>query len=101
MTKDEPTDEQPPVSQRAVDGAAYLRYVWLVYLGALVFQPLFDPSAGLPDWLAVIVLIGMFLPIYLALCREPTGRRRLVLLALLAALAVVGSLVNSGASVFV
>ena len=89
------------MSQRAVDGAGYLRYIWLVYLGALVFQPLFDPSAGLPDWLAVIVLIGVFLPIYLAICREPTDRERLVLLALLAALAVVGSLVNSGASVFV
>lgn len=79
----------------------YMRYVWLVYLGALIFQPVFDPSTDALDWLAVAVLIALFLPIYAATFRARRDRQILVLIASLAALALLGSLVNSGASVFV
>ena len=78
-----------------------MRYVWLVYLGALFYQPLFNPSTDARDWLAVAVLIALFLPIYAATFRARTDRQILVLIACFAALSLAGSLVNSGASVFV
>ena len=43
-----------------------MRYVWLVYLGALFYQPVFNPSTDALDWLAVAALIALFLPIYAA-----------------------------------
>ena len=78
-----------------------MRYVWLVYLGALFYQPLFDPSTDAADWLAVAALIAVFLPIYTASFRARDDRRLLALIVALAALALGGSLANSGASVFV
>src|SRR5690606_21419710 len=78
-----------------------LRYVWLVYLGTLVFQPAFDTRGNGWDWVAVAVLIALFLPIYAATFRARDDRQVLVLIAALGGLAVAGSLVNSGASVFV
>ena len=48
-TRDEPTDEGR-VNERSPDGTRWMRYLWLVYLGALFFQPAFDPTAGPLDW---------------------------------------------------
>ena len=78
-----------------------MRYVWLVYLGALFYQPVFNPTTDAWDWLAVAVLIAVFLPIYAATFRARDDRQILVLVAGLGALALAGSLLNSGASVFV
>ncbi len=78
-----------------------MRYVWLVYLGALFYQPLFDPSTGALDWLVVAVLIALFLPMYAATFRARDDRQILLIIAGMSALAVAGSLLNSGASVFV
>ena len=54
------------MSQSQPHPSRYMRYVWLVYLGALFFQPVFNPSTRALDWLAVAVLIALFLPIYAA-----------------------------------
>lgn len=78
-----------------------MRYVWLVYLGALFFPPAFDPTSDALDWLVAVVLIAGFLPIYAATLRTRTDRQMVVLIAALAVLSLAGSLVNSGASVFV
>lgn len=87
--------EPPPA------GARYLRYVWLVYLGTLVFQPASDPNAGVLDWVYVGVLVAVFLPLYLA-ATSPRGQRSTPLLAAgMALLGLLGSLANSGAGVFV
>ncbi len=86
---------QPP------DGTKWMRYVWLVYLGTLFFQPIFDPAAGPLDWAVVAGLIAAFLPLYFAGFRAPDDRRVLQLVVAMAALGVAGSLLNSGASVFV
>ncbi|GAA4397797.1 hypothetical protein GCM10023168_03150 [Fodinibacter luteus] len=77
-----------------------MRYVWLVYLGALFYQPVFNPSTDGRDWLAVAVLIAVFLPLYAATFRARDDRQVLLVIAALGALALAGSLVNSGASVF-
>ncbi|MFC5382335.1 sensor histidine kinase [Aquipuribacter nitratireducens] len=82
-------------------GARYVRYLWLAYLGSLVFQPAFDPDAGPLDWVLVGVLVALFLPLYLAVTRPRSDRAVLVLAGAMALLGLVGSLVNSGASVFV
>ena len=76
-------------------------YVWLVYLGALFFQPAFDPTAGLRDWVAVVALIAVFLPLYIAGNRAADDRHLLLIVGAMAALGLAGSLINGGASVFV
>ncbi len=78
-----------------------LRYVWLIYLLALAFQPIFDPDSGAGDWLAAVVLAAAFVPIYVATLRVRSDRQVLTLIAAMVALAVAGSLVNSGTAVFV
>ena len=78
-----------------------MRYIWLVYLGALFFQPAFDPTAGPLDWFAAIALIAVFLPLYVACHRAADDRQTLSIVAGMATLAVAGSLINAGASVFV
>ena len=88
------------MSQSRPHPTRYMRYVWLVYLLALFYQPAFDPTTNALDWLAVVVLIALFLPIYAATFRARDNRQILSLVIALAALAVVGSLVNGGASVF-
>jgi two-component system sensor histidine kinase DesK len=75
--------------------------VWLVYLGTLVFQPAFDPTAGLLDWVAVGVLVTVFLPLYLAATSPRRPRTLLLLAAGMALLGLLGSFVNSGAGIFV
>jgi two-component system, NarL family, sensor histidine kinase DesK len=80
--------------------ARYLPYVWLVYLAALFFQPALDPTAGPADWVAVGLLIAAFLPLYRTALHTRDQRRIAILLAAFVLLALVGSLVNTGASVF-
>lgn len=89
------------MSRRPPHPTRYMRYVWLVYLGSLFFQPVFDSSTDALDWLAVPVLIALFLPIYAATFRARDDRQTVILIAAFGALAVAGSLVNTGASVFV
>ncbi len=79
----------------------YAPYLWLVYLGALVFQPVFDPDTTALDWVATGVMVAVFLPLYRASLAERDQRRLMVLLAGMAGLGVVGSAVNAGAGVFV
>lgn len=85
----------------AGQGPGLMRYVWLIYLVSLVFQPAFDSDSGAGDWLAAVVLAAAFVPIYLATFRARSDRQVLTLIAAMVALAVAGSLVNSGAAVFV
>ena len=89
------------MSQDRPHASRSLRYVWLVYLGSLFFQPVVDSSADPGEWLAVAVLIGLFLPIYAGTFRVRDQRRTVLLIAAFGALALAGSVVNSGASVFV
>jgi two-component system, NarL family, sensor histidine kinase DesK len=78
-----------------------MRYLWLVYLVALFFQPALDPTAGLLDWAVIALLIAAFLPLYVAGYRAADDRQLLWIVAATAALGVVGSMINGGASVFV
>ena len=79
----------------------YAPYLWLVYLGALVFQPAFDPDTTAADWVAVVAMVAVFIPLYRASLRTRDQRRLGLLLAALAGLGLVGSLINAGAGVFV
>lgn len=88
------------MSENQNRGAGYLPYIWLVYLVALLFQPALDPTAGPVDWVAVGLLIAAFLPLYRSALHTDDLRRLAVLLAALVLLALLGSLVNTGASVF-
>jgi two-component system sensor histidine kinase DesK len=86
------------VNQRITRSAPYL---WLVYLGALVFQPAFDPDTTTADWLVTAAMVVVFLPVYRASLRTRDQRRLGLLLVALAGLGLLGSLVNAGAGVFV
>lgn len=48
--------------------------IWLVYLGILVFQPLFDPSTTWRRWALVGALVLVFLPVYGWTTRHAIGR---------------------------
>lgn len=89
------------MSEQLSDGTRWMRYVWLVYLGTLFFQPAFDPSSDGLDWAVVGGLIAVFLPLYFAGFRAADDRRLLAVVAAMAALGVAGSFLNSGASVFI
>jgi two-component system sensor histidine kinase DesK len=54
-------DQEQQLVKRA---SRHAMYYYLVYLGYLVFQPLFDPAATFLDWLVVALLIATFLPLY-------------------------------------
>ncbi len=88
------------MSNQPPDGTKWMRYVWLVYLGTLFFQPAFDPTAGPIDWAAAVGLFAVFLPLYFAGFRAADDRRLLQVVAAMAALGIAGSFLNSGASVF-
>lgn len=79
----------------------WMRYVWLINLGWLGLQPVFDPRAGIVDWLVVAGLIGLFIPLYMAASSCEDDRRLMLVVAGMAGLGVVGTIWNSGASVFV
>jgi two-component system, NarL family, sensor histidine kinase DesK len=89
------------MSDQPLDGTRWMRYVWLVYLGTLFFQPAFDPANGPFDWAVIAGLIAVFLPLYFAGFRAASDRQLLMIVGAMAALGVVGSLFNSGAGVFV
>lgn len=38
---------------------------YLIYLGGLVFQPAYDPAAGVFEWAVVITVVVVYVPIYL------------------------------------
>jgi two-component system, NarL family, sensor histidine kinase DesK len=89
------------MTDRPPDRTRWMRYVWLVYLVALLFQPAFDPAAGVLDWFAALALIGIFLPLYIASFRAADDRQLLLFVGAMAALGAAGSLINGGASVFI
>ena len=86
---------------RSYDGTRWMRYLWLVYLVALFFQPAFDPTSGPLDWFAAIALIAVFLPLYIAGYRAADDRQLLIDHRSDGRTRVAGSLINGGASVFV
>ena len=88
------------MSEQPADGTRWTRYIWLVYLGSLLFQPLFDPTTTPLDWVLTAALVAVFLPVYFATFRPHDQRRQLLLIGAMAALALAGSFVNGGASVF-
>ena len=89
------------MSQQRLHPTRFMRYVWLIYLGSLFFQPAFDSSTDSLDWVVVAVLIALFLPIYAATFRARDDRQTVMLIVAFGVLALAGSLFNSGASVFV
>ncbi len=82
--------------------------VWLVYLGTLVFQPLFDSTATWVDWALTGLVILAFLPVYgwteRHACDRPYFWRGqpggLLGIAVMLAMAVFLAPINAGTSVF-
>lgn len=73
-------------------------YVQLVYLTNLLWQPLIDPTASLWDWVAVLVIVVTFVPLWI-LSHHPDRRVRRFALVATVVLGVVATPVNVGAAV--
>lgn len=82
--------------------------LWLIYLVMLVFQPAFDTGRTAADWLAVVAMVVVFIPLYGWTTRHADPRpyfwRRgpgaLVGVAAMALMGLALSAINSGAAVF-
>jgi two-component system sensor histidine kinase DesK len=86
------------VNQRII---RYAPYLWLVHLGVLGFQPALDPDTTAVTWVVTVATVVAFVPLYRAGLAERDQRRLTVLLGAMAGLAVVGTLVNAAAGVFI
>lgn len=82
--------------------------VWLVYLGMVTFQPVFDSTATWVDWALAVLIVLAFLPVYGWTDRygcarpyfwkgQPGG---LIGISVMLAMAVLLAPVNAGTSVF-
>lgn len=70
--------------------------IWLVFL---LFQPLFDPGTTAASWAFIPLVSAAFLPVYFWTWSQ-RGGEALPGIAILAAMGVLGAMVNTGASVF-
>ncbi len=75
----------------------WTRYVWLIYLVPMFIEPVVTGTAG--DWLIASISVALFLPLYF-LGFWLTGRRLLVLIGVVVALAGVVAPLNPGGAVF-
>lgn len=99
----------PSARRRLYFGVPAADVPWLLYLGFLLLQPAFDPTATARSWMWVVVLTVMFIPIY-GWTHRVIGTRPwlwrggvpggVVGIGGMILLAVFGSLVNSGSATF-
>lgn len=96
-------------SRRHILGVPAADFPWLLYLGFLVLQPIFNPESTWRDWAWLAALCLTFLPIYGWTHRVIGSRPWLwrggvagaaLGIAGMIGLALVGSLVNTGAATF-
>jgi len=73
--------------------------VHLIWLSALVFQPLFDPATTSASWLYVGLAVLAFLPVYFWTWSQ-RGSDALPGIAVLAVMGVLGVTINTGAGAF-
>ncbi|MFC4941980.1 sensor histidine kinase [Pseudonocardia sp. GCM10023141] len=86
-----PAEERPAHPFRGVT-------LWhLFWLSVLLYQPVFDGNAPLLQWVGLVVIVALFLPIYLLAQVRPAVRRRAPLL--ITVLAVLSMLINAGAAI--
>lgn len=78
-------------------GCRSLSYLWLIYLGVILFQPVSDPDAGAADWLVVAAVVGAFVPVYVVAEQRPEFIRWCLMATILIGLAAAPF--NSGAGV--
>lgn len=85
--------------QRLPRGRWRVFALWpLVYLGLLVFQPIFDPTSTGLDWAVVVMVVAVFVPLYVRANFAPGPLRRWAPV-LSTALGLLVAPVNSGATV--
>jgi len=73
-------------------------WIYLIYLGNLLFQPAFDPQSGVADWLITAAIIAAFLPLYALAQLRPDQTRWWVTIPTVA-LGLIAVGFNAGASV--
>jgi two-component system, NarL family, sensor histidine kinase DesK len=82
------------VSPRKIGWETYINLVWLIFL---VYQPLFDDSSSYRDWLLILVIIALFVPLYLWTVKQRLPKARWGLVAILL-LGLMFAPFNSGAA---
>lgn len=98
MTQSDPNVGAPAQPGSGTSWCRKVGWVHLVYLVIPVFQPLFDPEAGLWDWLLLVGIVLAFLPMYV-LGWVRTERARWWSTVPMTVLGVLTTPLNSGAAV--
>ena len=78
----------------------WIEYVWLIYLGCLLFQPLNTSPVPAYEWWLIGVALTLFLPLYFAGNRVKAQRQSVRIIIAIAALGLLYTPLNSGASTF-
>ncbi len=90
---------QPAAAQTSrATGRRSTDWYYLGFLAMLLFQPVFDPSAGAREWVVTALTIVVFVPLYVAACSH-SGRLRRLAAPLSVALALAVFWFNGGATV--
>src|SRR5947208_8803800 len=76
----------------------WVPYLWLIFLAFLVFQPAYE-HASPQKWVLTLLGVLLFLVVYFALYQSK-GRKRLIMIAAIAALGVIYAPYNGGSSTF-
>ena len=77
---------------------SWIPYLWLGYLVFFMFHPVLD-HVGVKEWIATIVALAIFLPLYFGFFKLPCPWNRLTLIGMVL-LGIVYSPYNSGAVAF-
>ena len=78
----------------------WIKYVWLVYLGNLFFQPLNTPPVPAYEWWLIGAALTLFLPLYFIGYRVEEQPQSLWIITAIATLGLLYTPFNSGASTF-
>ena len=87
-----------PAAESSRGWLGRVQWVYLIYLGNVVWQPAFDPTDGVAIWALTLTTVVAFLPLY-ALSYHPRPRLRSGALFATVGLGTLATLFNVGASV--
>lgn len=87
----------PGTQTSTASRSGWTEWVYLAYLSILVFQPFGSPDARAADWLIVVIIVALFVPMYAAGVLRPDSQRWLIGPTVVLGIAAVPF--NSGATV--
>ena len=87
----------PGTQTSTASRSGWTEWVYLAYLSILIFQPFGSPDTSAADWLIVVIIVALFVPMYAAGVLRPDSQRWLI--GPTVALGIAAVPFNSGATV--